>query len=315
MSKVVTTALCFSMPNANQPQDEAGVWLPMIPAGRFTGVDGRQWNNSDPDGVVRSFMKKRPFDVEHSTQLKAPNGDPAPAVGWLLKVENRNGEIWAYIEWNQAGDELVVGKKYAFYSPAFDHTKDGTVTALVGSGLTNDPNLNVPSLNRKEANDMSLSALIREALKLGEDATEQDAVTAICSLQSKKETALNSVLKDYVPKQTHELALNRAKVAEDALSERMEKDLDELVQAEVDAGKIAPADKAMFVSLCRAEGGVEQFTAFVDKQSPIASSTAVKTPTDETKPTLADHEIALCRKMNITHDEFLAAKQSMKGAQ
>lgn len=312
MTGPVTTALCFSMSKAMQDESESGMWLPMIPAGLFAGVDGRMWNNSDPDAVVASFQKKRPFDVEHSTQLKGPKGEPAPAVGWILKLESRDGEIWGYTEWNEDGDEYVNGKKYAFYSPAFDHLKDGTVTALASSALTNDPNLNVPSLNHKEANDMTLSKAIREALILGEEATEQDAVTAICSLQSDKETALNSVMKDYVPKETHQIALNRAAKAEGELTEIRSKEIDDLVQGAIDEGKVAPANKDMYVSLCRTEGGVEQFKSFLGTAPAIATNSRVNTPKDEHgKPKLEEHEVALCRKMGVTEEEFIAAKQTM----
>ncbi|MGD8172146.1 phage protease [Vibrio sp. TRT 21S02] len=312
MTGPVTTALCFSMSKAMQDESESGMWLPMIPAGLFAGVDGRMWNNSHPDAVVASFQKKRPFDVEHSTQLKAPKGEPAPAVGWILKLENRDGEIWGYIEWNEDGDEYVNGKKYAFYSPAFDHLKDGTVTALASSGLTNDPNLNVPSLNRKEANDMTLSKAIREALNLDENATEQDVVTAICSLQSEKETALNSVMKNYVPKETHQMALNRAQSAEDELAGIRSQEIDALVQGAIDDGKVAPANKDMYVSLCRTEGGVDQFKSFLGTAPAIASDAQVKTPKDPSgNQKLEEHEVALCRKMGVTEEEFLTAKEQM----
>lgn len=79
------TALCFNM--ANVDAATAGVWLPLIPAGTFQGIDGRTWNNSNPNAIIQRFTKKRPFDVEHSTHIKAPNGEPAPAYGWITSLE------------------------------------------------------------------------------------------------------------------------------------------------------------------------------------------------------------------------------------
>lgn len=317
MSTTALTALCFNMSDIQQA--EGGVWLPLVPKGIFTGIDGRTWNNSQPDLVVARFTKKRPFDVEHSTHIKAPKGEPAPAYGWILKLENRDGEVWGYTEWNKNGQEMIDGKKYAFYSPAFGYLEDGTVTAVASSGLTNDPNLDVPALNHKEEKNMKLPKLILDALSLSEDATEQDALTAINSMQSKLDVALNRAsspdLNHFVPKATYETALNRATQAEEQLAKISELEIESLVQGAVDDGKVAPADKEMYIGLCSTEKGRDQFVKFVEGAPKIATNSKVKTPTDETKPTLADHEIALCRKMNVTHDEFLAAKQSMKGAQ
>ena len=101
MSVKSITALCFSL--APTQVTQSGMWLPMIPAGLFSGVDGRTWTNSNPDAVVAAFNKKRPFDVEHSTHIKAPQGEPAPAYGWIMRLENREGEIWGLVDWNSEG--------------------------------------------------------------------------------------------------------------------------------------------------------------------------------------------------------------------
>jgi phage I-like protein len=316
MTKAAMTALCFSMDKAVQVESETGIWLPLVPAGLFQGVDGRMWNNSNPDAVVSSFTKKRPFDVEHSTHIKAPQGDPAPAAGWITKVENRDGEIWGYTEWNSKGQAYIDGQEYAFYSPAFSYLKDGTVIALQSVGLTNDPNLDVPALNHKEETAMPLALVIRQALGLGENATEQDAVIAINSLNQEKTVALNRAntidLEKAVPKETHQLALNRAETAEAALKAIQDKEIEALVQSGVDAGKVAPANKEMFIGMCRQEGGIEQFNKFIESAPQIATNAQVKTPkTPDGKQKLEEHEIALCRTMGVTEEEFLAAKQQM----
>lgn len=316
MTTSVTTALCFSMSKAVKSESESGVWLPMIPAGLFAGIDGRMWNNSNPESVVASFTKKRPFDVEHSTQLKGPKGDPAPASGWILKVENRNGEIWGYTEWNRKGQEYVDGKEYAFYSPAFSFMKDGTIVSLESAGLTNDPNLNVPALNRKEETEMPLSQVIREALGLAENATDQDAATVINTLKSEKDVALNRAsnidLNVSVPKETYQLALNRAETAEAALKAIQESEIDALVDDAIKAGKVAPANKEMFLGMCRAEGGIEQFKKFVETAPAIATNSKVTTTQTSVQADALDpEEIALCRKMGVTQEEYLKSKQSL----
>ncbi|MEF1255994.1 phage protease [Vibrio sp. M260112] len=314
MSTTALTALCFNMSEAQISDD--GIWLPLVPKGIFTGVDGRTWNNSQPDLVVARFNKKRPFDVEHSTHIKAPKGEPAPAYGWILKVENRDGEIWGYTEWNEDGQRLIDGKNYAFYSPAFGFLGDGTVTAIASSGLTNDPNLDVPALNHKEDRKMPLSQLIRDALGLGDEATEQEAATAINSLKSEKEVALNRAntpdLNKFVPKNTYDVALNRATEAEAKLEELALQEIDGIVQAAIDEGKVAPADKEMYVGLCSSEKGLEQFKKFAEGAPQIATNRKVETPKDKGgNVKLEDHEIATCRKMGISQEDYLKQKEML----
>lgn len=315
MSVTALTALCFNMMalEANAP----GIWLPMIPAGNFTGIDGRSWRNPNPDAVVASFTKKRPFDVEHATHIKAPKGEEAPASGWITQVENRAGEIWGFVKWNAEGRELIEEEKYAFYSPAFAHDPDtGVIYSLESAGLTNSPNLNVPALNRQEDDPMKLPKLLTDLLGLAEDASAEQAVVAINAIKQAETIALNRSntpdLNKFIPIETHQVALNRATTAETALKTIADKEIDALVQTAIDAGKVAPANKDMFVGMCRTEGGIEQFKNFVGSAPAIATNAQKKLPVDANgADVLEEHEIAMCRKMGVSKEEFLAAKQQM----
>ncbi|HDZ9236855.1 TPA: peptidase [Vibrio cholerae] len=287
----------------------------MIPAGKFIGEDGRQWINDEPDAVVERFSRKLPFDIEHATHIKGPQGEAAPAFGWMTKVENRNGEVWAFTEFNSEGVELTgEEKKYAFYSPAFSFDKNGRVIALLSAGLTNQPNLNVPALNRQEENEMKLSQLIAAALGLAETATEQDAVIAINSLKSEKDIALNRAsnidLNVAVPKETYQLALNRAETAEAALKAIQESEIDALVEDAIKAGKVAPANKEMFLGMCRAEGGIEQFKKFVETAPAIANSDPKKkSAVVNAEGELSAEEMALCRATGVTPESWKANRK------
>lgn len=291
----------------------------MIPKGEAKGRDGRMWLNSDPDGVVSAFDTKLPFDLEHATEIKAPEGEQAEAYGWILALENRDGEIWAEVDWNYQGRWLIEDKRYLYYSPAFHYDSDGVITAMSSAGLTNKPNFYVPALNRQEETDMKLPQLIAAALGLAEDATEEQGVVAINSLKSEKDIALNRAttpdLTKFIPIETHTVALNRATTAEAKLKEIDDQKVDGLVQAAIDEGKIAPANKDMFVGMCRAEGGVEQFEAFVKTSTSIATNAQVAKPKVEGGSQLDKDELAMCRKMNLTEKEFLASKHSIASNQ
>ena len=310
MHQRIHKAICFDM--SRMVAADQSSWLPMIPANLFSGRDGRSWNNSDPDGVVASFEMKLPFDVEHATETREGNTE---AVGWIVELQNRAGEIWARVEWNAEGNELIEGKKFGFYSPAFDYSPvDGRVVAMSSAGLTNKPNLSVPALNNQEDSTVKLPLILIQKLGLAEDATAEQAVTAINAMQAQHQVALNAQQDPtkFIPAATHQLALNRAQDLETKLA-AIEKDkVDSLVDAAVAAGKVAPADKEMYLSLCRTEEGRAQFTAWCSRAPVIADSDPVKGGKPPLTNQLSADELALCRKMNNKPEEFLATKMAMR---
>lgn len=313
-------AKCFNLSKTTidglgEEQGQNTIWLPMIPAGDVIGRDGRSWKNSDPDAIIAAFDAKLPFDIEHATEIRGPEGKDADAAGWILALENREGEIWAQVEWTYIGRYKINDKLYSYYSPAFTYNEEGVITSMSSAGLTNKPNFYVPALNREEDNPMKLPKLILDALALSEDATEQDALTAINTLKSEKDVALNRAnspdLNKFVPKATYDTALNRATQAEEQLANIAEQEIEALVQGAIGEGKVAPADKDMYVGLCRSEKGREQFEKFVEGAPKIATNRQVETPNHPEGQKLEEHEVALCRKMGVTEEEFLAAKQTM----
>ncbi|EMH4029445.1 peptidase [Serratia marcescens] len=306
-------ALCFELPDTidNKLPD----WLPMLPIGSFSGRDGRSWITNEPEAVIAASLQynKLPFDMEHATELKGPQGDPAPAYGWITDLKIDGDQIWARVEWTPEGAALIQGKKYLYYSPAFHFTADGLVTKLSSVGLTNKPNLFVPALN-SENTDMKLPEQIAAALGLGADATIESGVTAIQDLKTAEQVALNRAqnpdLTSWVPKETHQLALNRAETAETALKAINEKGAEAMVDAAIAAGKVAPANRTMYLAICRTEEGRAQFAEF-DKSAPAIVSTdplKKKELDGKDKQELTETELAMCRSMGLSKEEFISAK-------
>lgn len=307
-------ALCFDL-SRQQVRDEK-VWLPLIPPGVFSGLDGRTWNNSNPDAVVAAFTRKRPFDVEHATHILGPQGKPAPAYGWIEALENIDGEVWGMVEWNEDGERVLATKNYAFYSPSFTYDANGVVRRITSAALTNDPNLDqLPALNREET-PMPLPVELTQALGLGADADVAAAITAIGSLKSEHQLAMNRAaagpdLTKFVPKETFDLAMNRANKAEALVKETEEAKLATLVDGAIAEGKIAPANKEMFLGMCRTEGGVEQFKKFVEAAPVIADASKVKTTTEQSGD-LSKDELAMCRMMNVKPETWKATKAAQQ---
>ena len=188
-------------------------------------------DSDNPASVVAasSSYQKLPFDAEHSTEIKGPKGEEAPAYAWIdaLRI-NEDGSIDAHIEWTPDGEALVRGKKYRYYSPAFFNNAASQVTRLSSVGLTNKPNLYLPALN-SENHEMTVPVQIVTVLGLAAAASADDVVNAIQQMKDRETVALNRAenpdLTKFIPAETYQLALNRAQTAEEQLKTLADKGL------------------------------------------------------------------------------------------
>lgn len=296
------TALCFELPaDGSVPE-----WVKLIPAGQFQGFDQRAWINDQPDQVLAVSLdgRKMPLDWEHSTQLKAPQGEQAPAAAWFDQLEARNGEIWGHLEWNESGRSAVASGEYKYLSPVFDYHPDTRrVARFVSAGLTNRPNLMLTALNSQHAHHTTehkppetamdfaefLKALAA-AWQQPESMTADQALNHAKQLNTDLATARNAQqqpsLTQYVPRADYDQVIARAANAEQKLADNAQAEKDQAIQAEVnaavDAGKIAPASKEFYVRACNSEGGLEEFRKFIDTAPVIAGASGLgdKPPAD-----------------------------------
>ncbi len=273
--------------NFELPADGAAPeWIELIPPGQIiTGRDGRTWINDHPEIILQSFTadgKDLPIDWEHSTELKAPGGEEAPAAGWIKSLEIREGgSVWGRVEWTAKGSESVAGKEYRYLSPVFRYEIDSRrIFRLTSAGLTNQPNLYISALNAEEPRkeqEMELAKLLAE-LGLPATATFLDALNRIAQMKTDHTTALNQAqnppLDKFVPRGDYDTALNRAVAAEQKVTDLQKAELDKAINTEIDQalkdGKITPATKDYHVAQCRMEGGLDRFKEFV-KAAPVVA--------------------------------------------
>lgn len=292
-NNTLSIALCFDLAGDAMPE-----WLRLIPAGEFQGRDGRTWNNINPQGIVDVFHQLQrdvPVDINHSTEIKAPKGEDAPAVGFINALEVRDGEVWGQMEWNADGEALLSGKRYRYYSPAFLVGEGRTVAALSSVGLTNKHNLfELPALNHQadepeqENHPVPLPAFIITALALNSESTEADAIAAINQLKTERDTALNSQqtpsLEQYVPRAEFDaqkqVALNAEQALQTFKDDQFKAKAQAAVDAAVEAGKIAPANKDFYLATCSSEEGLAQFATFIES-APVLTD---KSNLDEQDP-------------------------------
>jgi phage I-like protein len=259
-------------------------WIEILSAGQIVqGRDGRAWINDRPDIVIQAFVaegKDLPIDWEHSTELKAPVGEQAPAAGWIKELQIRDGgSIWGRVEWTPNGAESLMNKEYRYLSPVFRYEIDSRrIFRITSCGLTNQPNLFLNALNsaiNKEDQNMNLQELLA-SLGLPATATFQDAMNRITAMKGEHATALNQAqnppLDKFVPRGDYDTALNRATAAETDLKKIKDTQLETAINSEIDQalkdGKITPATKGYHVAQCRMEGGLERFKEFV-KAAPV----------------------------------------------
>jgi phage I-like protein len=299
-------------------------WVPLVPAGQVIGRDGRQWRNPHPEQVAESFRQLRrdlPIDIEHSTELKGPKGEPAPAVGWVMELEVRAGEIWGRTEWTGDGKALVANRAYRYLSPVIIYDRaSGDIVGITSVGLTNQPNLVLPALNSDNGGDppphtedTMLKALLA-ALGLPEDADQETALAKIKELKSEMAAAANRAeapsLEKFVPRADYDAALARATNAEQAMKgirqEQLEASITMEIEKALQEGKITPATVEYHKAQCRQEGGLERFAEFVKAAPAIGGASGLDGRQPKDQSTALNSEQAAIAAMFGNSAEDLA---------
>ena len=279
----LSAALCFALDQNESADLSTPQWRELIPAPNANGVvqgrDGRWWRMSDPDAVAESFDIELPIDVNHAVELRAPQGNDSPARGWVEALEVRNNAIWGRIAWNADGRSAIAGKQYRYLSPVFRFdpvTKE--IQRLTSVALVNEPNFNLALNHATDQENTIVDEAIRKALGLSENATADQAVTAINALNTKASASTN--LDNYVPRADYNVALNRATTAEASLAQHKkdqhQAEVDAVIDAAMKAGKITPATVDYHKACCAAEGGLDRFKAFVKEAPVIADASGLE---------------------------------------
>lgn len=211
-SKVGTAVAALSI----QIADRTGKVIQLLPAGRFSSVDGRpasmaacaEWvldaaNAQELIAAAAARGNPAVIDYEHQTLMKDKNGQPAPAAGWFKTLEWREGVgLFAIdVEWTPAAAQQILDGEYKFISPVIRFAPDtGRVTGLMMAALTNYAGIdgmqqatlaamsshffNDEALDPHPLEDAPMNALLAALLKtLGLD-DKADEATAIAALNA-----------------------------------------------------------------------------------------------------------------------------------
>lgn len=205
-------------------------WLQLLPGGIFSGQDGRGPFQAGPD-IVAESQRAGPLiiDVNHSTDLAAPKGLPAPAVVRITALDWRgdapDGGLWGQAEWSSEGQRLHQERAYFGISPVFDHSdvpkgRVSKVQRVLRASLTNVPNLTLRALNSQQETSMSLPAQLAAAFGLTgtvDDAAllahAQTLVSAHAAQAALRSTLLTALALDPKTDDTQVVTALNAKIA------------------------------------------------------------------------------------------------------
>ena len=339
--KTATATAIFRTDLASEAK-AAPEWIELFPEGPdLLARDGRRWR-ANPDVVVAAFRANNaplPIDYEHGQDIRAERGEEAPASGWIVEVENRGGAVWGRVEWTEKAAAMIAAKEYRFISPAFNHTKDGLVTRLLGAGLVNRPALVMTALSRETPQENHMKAIAKalgldeaseeksvlaaietratertalcQALKLDPASADQAAIiAAVAKLQGDLETATAAL--QAAPDKAEFAAIKQSlDDTSKALAALQKKDADRDIDAALDAaqlaGKITPASRDTYRAMCAVEGGLDRFKALAATLPVICEPTDLDGKTPGTAEAAAGDPVALAAQARKYQDEQHAA--------
>ena len=322
----------------------------MFPApkaeGKIDAVDGRSFKMFEQEAFAAAFNsrgKPIPFDLEHSSEILAPKGHPAPAHGWINKLSVVDGAVWADVEWTPKGASMIEAKEYRFASPAFKTDSDKRIRQLVSAGLTNRPALDMPALASLQGVEPMNEKLLK-LLGLAKDATPEQIDAAVdahnaklvaeanasatkikeletASAQLKVELASAQSaapkLELFVPRSEHdavrtELASVKASIEAEKAAAFKKEVLAAVDQASTDR-KILPANRDYFIETCSTKEALEKFKTYIAGApvlvTPTAPAAAAPAGQGDVN-TCTEDELAVWAKLGLTKEQGLAAKKS-----
>lgn len=367
-------ALSAELPLAGEPAQSSMYGAPglsrvapdsfrLLPYGRFRSADGSGRPVDVPAGwfldlpaaqrivdAAQARAGQMVLDYEHQTLLAADNGQPAPAAGWVGRLEARADGLYAVdVTWTERAAAMIVAREYRYVSPVFQYDRPtGTVLSLAHVALTNDPGLDgltdlaaLKSLGAAAAaallpapNVFTKEKPMKElltALGLTETATEAEALSALAALKNTHGTEL-AALKAAAPDPARfvatatlsavqgqlaatnaELAALKAQVAED--------EVDKVVSAALDAGQLIPATENWARELGKSDlAALKAFVAAApvvvapgQSQSGGAAGMGAGAGATGTPGTATGEELAVMKALGLDAGQFALGKRTEMG--
>ena len=155
--------------------------ISVLPFGHVVSQKGEFDVDEESLAAMKEQIAQRGVDLvvdyEHQT----------PAAGWVKELFAEDGHIKARVEWTIPAKQYLENKEYRYLSPVITVRKsDNKATGLHSLALTNTPAIagmtpivNSSTFQGGETNMNELIKKIAAALGLGEDADEEQILTAL----------------------------------------------------------------------------------------------------------------------------------------
>ncbi len=304
-----------------------GGWIHLVPAGSFSGRDGRgPYSLSSPQAVIDESKAyagsiKIPVDYDHQIDFAAKNGRPAPAAGWITTLQARQDGIWGKVEWTPKAEAHIAGGEYRYISPVFNVSADGVVRRFLRASLTNNPNLYelkaLFSANPDPASMEQFLATLRQLLNLPDDSDNAAILAALGDVNKGGKSQGEPDPSKFVPIADFEKVVAELNSLKQGVSKQSALDH---VETQIRNANMPTYLKDWGVALCSVNKPA--FDAFIQRtkghfNALVAHSAAsAMPPANQQGIALSDDERDVCRRMGITSEEFSKSKsflESVKG--
>ncbi len=301
-------------------------WIRVLPRGRVELADGRPPFEVDEESLtaVVAAFEARGVDLVVDYEHQSLTGERAPAAGWIKELTAKDDGLWARVEWTPQAQEYLRNREYRYFSPVLQLDPDRRKpVALLQVALTNVPAMKGLEPLVARHGWESARAELAARLELGAEANEAELwltarqvwgeILALAGLgpeatvtELKAEMEGLRAARGRVATLEAEVAALKEQVREAAVAWEVEEALR--------AGKITPAQETWALEYCRRDlEGFRAFVAAAPKVVPLGEKFTLSRGEKPRTARLQPEELAVCRALNISPEEFLKAQEAAAG--
>jgi phage I-like protein len=252
---------------------------------------------------------KIPIDINHATEILAPQGKRADPVGWITAVEIEGVALLGSVEWIDPSGAIALLRAYPYVSPAFPAPKGEaewlkSVALVASPALGNQPALAAADPDQPQEIPMKT---VFAALGLAETASEAECLAAVITLKTKSDPA-TTVAKAIHDETVAKLAAATAELTKTRDETRKGK-VDAVIEGALKAKKILPAQKDHYVSLCATDEGLAAVEALLAASPELlaASGLGDKPVPDADVVQLSAEDKAVMTQLGLTEEAYREA--------